>query len=71
MGRAVNILDKDQSTVTEVEFIDQDHDTFTIKSSSGSYLKLVFSDGDNEMVFSRADLDNFIKLFEAAKQYNI
>ena len=71
MGRTVNILDDDQTTVTAVEFVDQEGGRFTIEHSHVEYLKLTTEDEDVEIRFNRTELDNFIKLFEAAKQYNI
>ena len=71
MGRTVNILDNDQTTVTAVEFVDKDDDRFTIEHSHNDYLKLVAGENDVELCFARTDIDKLIKLFEAAKQYNI
>ena len=71
MGRTVNILDNDQTTVTAVEFVDKDGDCFAIEHSHNDYLKLVAGENDVELCFARTDIDKLIKLFEAAKQYNI
>lgn len=71
MGRTVNILDDDQTTVTGVEFVDKDNDCFTISHSHNDYLKLATGENDVELCFARSDIDHFIKLFEAAKQYKI
>lgn len=69
MGRAINILESQSAPVDCVEFIDSDDDRFQIKRDDLTILSLNV-DG-NSIRFRHKDLDNMIKLFQAAKDYNI
>lgn len=69
MGRALNILDANNSTVDEVFFHDEEGDKFSIKHSHDEVL--VLKSQDNSIRFMREDIDKLIQLFQAAKQCNI
>lgn len=70
MGRTVDITEDLQLPVTKVQFNDVDEDVMSITHSHNSYIQLKRNDSE-EFVVSRADIDNMIKLFQAAKEYNI
>lgn len=69
MGRALNILDDNDSTVDEVFFDDEDGDKFLIQHGYDDVL--VLKSQDTSIRFIRADIDKLIALFQSAKHYNI
>ena len=69
MGRTINILESESDPVHCVEFIDSDNDRFQIKRDDLTILS--FSVDGNSIRFRHNDLDNMIKLFQAAKDYNV
>jgi hypothetical protein len=69
MGRTINILESESDPLDCVEFIDSDGDRFQIKRDDLTILSLNV-DG-NSIRFRHNDLDTMIKLFQAAKYYNI
>lgn len=70
MGRTVDITQDLQLPVTKVQFTDVDGEVVSIIYSHSEYIQLSRNNSE-EFVVSRKDIDNTIKLFQAAKEYNI
>lgn len=70
MGRTVDITQDLQLPVTKVQFTDVDGDVMSIIYSHREYIQLSRNNSE-EFVVSRKDIDNMIKLFQAAKVYKI
>lgn len=68
MGRTIDITQAEDTPVTRVQFTDSDGDTFWIQRD---HRTLCLENANTLIRFLPEDLDNMIKLFQAAKQYKI